>query len=129
MAAFDTQFQSVSVTNFTAFRRLRLEFSSGLNVLIGPNATGKTHLMKLLYASAAVSKADADFADKLVGVFVPHQRRIGRLVSRSTACLSRSRVAPTYARMTATHTRSSAAAGSRTWMYGSRRPIACSSSK
>lgn len=82
MAAFDTQFQSVSVTNFTAFRRLRLEFSSGLNVLIGPNATGKTHLMKLLYASAAVSKADADFADKLVGVFVPHQRRIGRLVTR-----------------------------------------------
>jgi hypothetical protein len=51
-------------------------------VLIGPNATGKTHLMKLLYASAAVSAADTDLAAKLVGVFVPHQRRIGRLVTR-----------------------------------------------
>ena len=45
MAAFDTQFQSVHVANFTPFRKLQLDFSPGLNVLIGPNATGKTHLM------------------------------------------------------------------------------------
>lgn len=82
MAAFDTQFQSVHVANFTAFHKLQLDFSPGLNVLIGPNATGKTHLMKLLYASAAVSWADTDLAAKLVGVFLPHQRRSGRLVTR-----------------------------------------------
>ena len=82
MAAFDTQFESVHVANFTAFRKLQLDLSPGLNVLIGPNATGKTHLMKVLYASAAVSEADTDLGEKLVGVFVPHQRRIGRLVTR-----------------------------------------------
>lgn len=82
MAAFDSQFQSIHLTNFTAFRHLQVEFSPGLNVCIGTNATGKTHLLKLLYASAAVSKADTDFADKLVGVFVPHQSRLGRLVTR-----------------------------------------------
>jgi len=82
MAAFETQFESVQVANFTAFRKLQLDLSPGLNVLIGPNATGKTHLMKVLYAAAAVSAADTDLAEKLVGVFVPHQRRIGRLVTR-----------------------------------------------
>ena len=46
MAASDTQFQSVHVANFTAFHRLQLDFSPGLNVLIGPNATGKTHFVK-----------------------------------------------------------------------------------
>lgn len=34
------------MVSFTAFRKLQLDFSPGLNVLIGPNATGKTHLMK-----------------------------------------------------------------------------------
>ncbi len=77
-----THFQSVHMANFTAFRSLHLEFSPGVNVLIGPNATGKTHLMKLLYAAGAVSKQDVDFADKLVHVFLPYEGRIGRLVTR-----------------------------------------------
>lgn len=78
----DTQLQSVRISDFTAFAHLDLQFSPGLNVFVGPNATGKTHLLKLLYCAAAVSKLDVDFADKLINAFQPHERRIGRLVRR-----------------------------------------------
>ncbi len=35
--------------NFTVFKEAKLEFSPGLNVIIGENGTGKTHLLKLGY--------------------------------------------------------------------------------
>jgi len=77
----------LSVKNFTAFGELRMECAPGLNVLIGRNGTGKSHLLKLLYAVCAAkrdpSSADTDalarsLTDKLVGVFKPEQK-IGRL--------------------------------------------------
>jgi len=40
----------VAVENFTAFDELSLNFSKGINVFIGDNGTGKTHLLKFLYA-------------------------------------------------------------------------------
>ncbi|HEX2571949.1 MAG TPA: AAA family ATPase, partial [Polyangia bacterium] len=41
----------LEVTNFTVFRgQRRFEFARGINVFIGENATGKSHLLKLLYA-------------------------------------------------------------------------------
>lgn len=36
--------------NFTAFREIDIDFSPGVNVFIGENATGKTHLLKVMYA-------------------------------------------------------------------------------
>jgi len=36
--------------DFTAFDELELEFSPGLNIFIGLNGTGKTHVMKVLYS-------------------------------------------------------------------------------
>lgn len=41
--------QKLQLRNFTAFRQADLTFSSGLNVFIGENGTGKTHLLKLGY--------------------------------------------------------------------------------
>jgi predicted ATPase len=35
--------------NFTAFRDIEIKFSPGVNVFIGENATGKTHILKVLY--------------------------------------------------------------------------------
>ena len=35
--------------NITAFEQLDIRLSKGVNVFIGANGTGKTHLMKLLY--------------------------------------------------------------------------------
>ena len=72
----------LTLTRFTAFEQLELRPSPGVNVLIGENGTGKTHLMKVLYAACDVTKTETSFADKLVRVFLPADRRVGRLVHR-----------------------------------------------
>ena len=42
--------------NFTAFKELEIDFSSKVNVIIGENGTGKTHLLKAAYAVCTSSK-------------------------------------------------------------------------
>ena len=42
--------ESLTLANFTAFAEARFEFSPTVNILVGENGTGKTHLMKVLYA-------------------------------------------------------------------------------
>ncbi len=42
----------IGVKNFTVFVDMKVTFGEGINVIIGENATGKTHLLKLLYAYA-----------------------------------------------------------------------------
>lgn len=68
--------------NFTAFADLDLEFSPGVNVFLGKNGAGKTHLMKVAYTACAATGAGEDFAEQLVRVFRPRRRLIGRLVRR-----------------------------------------------
>ena len=74
----------IELEHFTAFSNLALELSPGINVLVGANGTGKTHLMKVCYAACDVSKTGAPFAfaEKLVRVFLPLGGALGRLVKR-----------------------------------------------
>ncbi|WP_133510757.1 AAA family ATPase [Candidatus Thiosymbion oneisti] len=72
----------IRVDHFTAFDTLDLDLSPGVNVLVGANATGKTHLMKIAYAACDITKTRLDFAEKLVRVFLPSGRALGRLVKR-----------------------------------------------
>ena len=72
----------VRLERFTAFEDLDLELSPGINVLVGANGTGKTHLMKVCYAACEVSKTGESFSEKLVSVFLPSQRGHWRLVKR-----------------------------------------------
>ena len=72
----------LSLERFTAFRRLEFPVSPGINVLVGANGTGKTHLMKLAYAACDISKTGGGFAEKLIRVFMPSGRALGRLVRR-----------------------------------------------
>ncbi len=72
----------VKLERFTAFDQLDLELSPGINVFVGANGTGKTHLMKVCYAACDVSKTGASFPEKLVDVFLPSGRALGRLVKR-----------------------------------------------
>ncbi len=92
----------MSVTNlklktFSLFRDAEFAFSPGLNVLIGANATGKSHVMKLLYSILKIKTAGSNHAgresmapemtalklqEKLQRVFRPDADRIGRLVTR-----------------------------------------------
>ena len=86
---------SLSIRNLTVFQEAELQFAPGLNVIVGENGLGKTHLLKLIYAliststemernpnaptpsKSALQKA---YAEKLIGVFRPDA--LGRLVTR-----------------------------------------------
>ena len=87
--------KAVKLKRFTAFKSLDFRPSPGVNVLVGANGTGKTHLMKVAYAACAVSKTRIGFAEKLARVFMPTDDNIGRLVNRDEAntnceiCVSR----------------------------------------
>lgn len=83
--------QKLSLSNFTLFDSAELNLSPGINVFLGQNATGKTHLLKLLYAvSRAVSTAkDLDrsktgFATHLSKRLIRNFQlaNVGRLASR-----------------------------------------------
>lgn len=73
----------VKFDNFTAFETLTMQFSPGINILIGENGTGKTHIMKALYAACSVIDVQSTqtFEQKLRSVFLPNN--IGRMVHRS----------------------------------------------
>ena len=75
----------IELTNFTAFESLNERFSPGVNVIIGVNGTGQTHLLKILYAACAVTTGEdkeRGFAYKLLAVFTPYQSRMTRLIRR-----------------------------------------------
>jgi len=85
----------LTVRHFTAFPSAELEFGRGLNVFVGENGTGKSHLLKLAYSLLAVAAQGklqsreavpgetylrGALARKLLGVFRPDE--LGRLVRR-----------------------------------------------
>ena len=74
--------EHIELEQFTAFEKFSLKFSSGLNVFIGENGCGKTHLLKLVYAACDVSTSQKSYAEKLNRVFLPSGEQIGRLVKR-----------------------------------------------
>ncbi|MGC4066739.1 MAG: AAA family ATPase [Polyangiaceae bacterium] len=41
--------ERLRLSKFTAFKEATFEFAAGVNVLIGENASGKSHVLKLLY--------------------------------------------------------------------------------
>lgn len=87
--------KQIKLQNFTVFPQADLQLAPQLNVIVGENGAGKTHLLKLAYTVLAVSweegrKPNAQsptktvlqtrLADKLVNVFRPDA--LGRLATR-----------------------------------------------
>ena len=87
--------QRIDITNLTVFAAAHLRFSKGLNVIVGGNGSGKTHLLKVLYSILAASWEEGrraqgtlptkaamqtKLADKMSGVFRPEA--LGRLARR-----------------------------------------------
>ncbi len=70
----------IKLERFTAFKDLEVEFSPGINALVGANGTGKTHLMKACYAACDVSRTGDDLSRKLIRVFLPSGRDGYRLL-------------------------------------------------
>lgn len=83
------------IKNLTVFQEADLRFSSSLNVVIGENGTGKSHLLKTIYSVIAASEEQGRrygkepltksvmqkaYADKLVHVLRPET--LGRLARR-----------------------------------------------
>jgi predicted ATP-dependent endonuclease of OLD family len=54
----------IRLKNFTVFDDVQLELAAGINVFIGENGVGKTHLLKVLYAFCE-SGTDMAFLNKL----------------------------------------------------------------
>lgn len=73
----------IEAENFTVFEKIAIPFCRGLNVLVGENGMGKTHIMKMAYAACQASKRDISFSHKTVMLFRPEQAGIGRLVNRN----------------------------------------------
>lgn len=73
----------IELERFTAFEHLDFHPSPGVNVLIGANGTGKTHLMKVAYSACHITKTQTPYAEKLVTTFLPSLGALGRLVRRT----------------------------------------------
>jgi len=97
--------KSLHIENFTVFPKADLEFGKNLNVIIGENGSGKSHILKVAYSAIAVSAARAKdggvsipgkaqlqtaLADKLQSVFRPDGlwRLVRRKIGRSKCRLS-----------------------------------------
>lgn len=77
--------KKIQLENFTVFEKLSVDFTTGINVFIGENGMGKTHVMKLLYSACRAAKHDVSFSNKTVRVFYPDKSSIQRLVRRKNA--------------------------------------------
>lgn len=80
--------KELHIKNFTRFSDNTFHFSDGINVFLGKNSMGKTHLLKLLACSLKAVKENGEgkldnglLSDKLKGYFKPD--KLGRLVKRS----------------------------------------------
>ncbi|MEZ4958721.1 MAG: AAA family ATPase [Saprospiraceae bacterium] len=51
VADFKNKIKRLELENFTCFGKVAMDFSPGINVFIGENGTGKTHLLKALFMS------------------------------------------------------------------------------
>lgn len=64
----------LKVENFTAFDSLELEFDEGIQVFVGANGTGKTHLLKIMYAlmqNHFTDQSDNTFQQTVAKIFRP----------------------------------------------------------
>lgn len=69
--------------NFIAFADLGIDFSPGINIVIGENGTGKTQLLKAVLAmsgpEASGEQADEQLARKLCRLYQPLSGNVGEL--------------------------------------------------
>ena len=77
--------KSLDLKDFTVFPEAHLTFGANLNIVVGENGSGKTHLLKAAYAAIAASaqqkgQLEPALAEKFLGVFRPDN--LGRLVRR-----------------------------------------------
>jgi AAA15 family ATPase/GTPase len=83
--------EHLELRNFTVFTGLTLELSPKINVIIGENGTGKTHLLKAAYGlcagvslfkhkpDACEDELEAALTTKLLRLFMPLDDKLGKM--------------------------------------------------
>lgn len=89
----------LQLKNFTAFTELAIDFSPGINIIIGENGTGKTQLLKAVLAlsgpEARGEQADEQLARKLCRLYQPLSGKVGEL--RRTGTRGDAQLSTTFA--------------------------------
>jgi energy-coupling factor transporter ATP-binding protein EcfA2 len=99
--------ESLTLKDFTVFKDAKIDFAAGLNVIVGENGTGKTHVLKLAYSLTYVCARSREpgtaptktylqttIANKLTAVLRPDE--LGRLARRDRRGRQRSEVRCNY---------------------------------
>ena len=79
--------ESIGLKNFTVFEDFELEVSSGINLFIGENGTGKTHLLKAIYAACEFSRVESQ-NDELLKCFKEKQQEANLLRNKNIGQLT-----------------------------------------
>lgn len=89
--------ERLELRNFTAFTGLALDLSPKINVIIGENGTGKTHLLKAAYGLCAGAplfknkpdtsedELEATLTSKLLRLFMPLDDKLGKMHRQGAA--------------------------------------------
>lgn len=82
---------NLTLKNFTVFKDLSIDFSAKINVIIGENGTGKSHLLKAAYSLCSANNGlnsqeevsgkeiKEAVTNKLLNVFLPPDRKLGKM--------------------------------------------------
>lgn len=74
--------KKIKLENYTVFEDQQIEFCKGINIFIGENGTGKTHILKALYSACQSVSKKTSFSHKLVSTMLPDDYKISRLITR-----------------------------------------------
>jgi ABC-type cobalamin/Fe3+-siderophores transport system ATPase subunit len=77
-------FKQLELEQFTVFEKVRFDWAAGINVLVGANGTGKTHLLKLLYCLQMCGHDAILLHNKLATVFRPADANLKQLVRENS---------------------------------------------
>jgi AAA15 family ATPase/GTPase len=75
----------LELKNFTTFEKLSIDFSPKINVIIGENGTGKTHLLKAAYGlclnkdKSDTEELEKSITSKLTRLFMPLDDKLGKI--------------------------------------------------
>jgi AAA15 family ATPase/GTPase len=79
--------ERLRLENFTAFRNLDVSFSPGINIFVGENGTGKTHVLKVLYSFLTGEKVYEKsrvpiISHKILNNFMPYPQSWDTIVKK-----------------------------------------------
>lgn len=75
---------NLQLENFTVFKKLDIDFSPKINIIIGENGAGKTQLLKAGYVLSSTDKINPEdiettLTSRLVNIFMPLDEKISKL--------------------------------------------------